>query len=179
MNIRMNQPLSSLAIIALGLTAIVAASRPTGVAVGQDRKPTAVQKAAIARSATMKVNVDVASPDLIAVRIHHDLCTYCKQLDPQFTKLIRNPDNDSVLFITLDLTSEATQQQAALLVGALGLENIWPDDLSELTTVKFIDGTTKRVISSIRAIDAKSMRAYDAKTLQAALENAASAAPGE
>ncbi len=139
----------------------------------QDHGAKAAQDAATARGASMKVSAEVRSPDIIAVRIHHDLCPFCKKLDPQFAKLIRRASDDSVLFITLDLTSEKTQQQAALLVGAMGLERVWTGDLSRIGTVTFVDGKSKRIISSLRAVDAETMRVLDAKALQAALRKAA------
>lgn len=142
----------------------------------QGRAAKAAQDAAIARGASMKVSAEVKSPDIIAVRIHHDLCPFCKKLDPQFGKLTRRARDDSVLFITLDLTSEETQQQAALLVGALGLEGLWTGDLSKIGTVTFVDGKSKRIISSIRAVDAETMRVLNSSALQAALRQAVKSA---
>lgn len=139
----------------------------------QDRAEKAAQDAATARGASMNVSAKVKSPGIIAVRIHHDLCPYCKKLDSQFAKLTRRASGDSVLFITLDLTSERTQQQAALLVGALGLERVWTGDLSKIGSVTFVDGKSKRIISFLRAVDAETMRVLDAKALQAALRKAA------
>ncbi len=132
----------------------------------------ATQDAAASRGAAIKVSAQVKTPDIIAVRVHHDMCPFCKQLDPQFAKLTRQTNNGSVLFVTLDLTNAATQQQAALLVGALGLEGVWTGDLSRLATITFVDGTSKRVVSSVRAVDEETMRVMNAKTLQAALRKA-------
>lgn len=150
----------------------IAFSAALAAAREQDRAAQAAQDAATARGASMKVCAKVKSPNIIAVRIHHDLCPFCKKLDPQFAKLTRLASGDSVLFITLDLTSEKTQQQAALLVGALGLEHVWTGDLSRIGTVTFVDGKSKRIISSLRAVDADTMRVLDTKALQAALRKA-------
>ena len=83
------------------------------------------------------------------------MCPVCQELDPKFPNLIRQTGRDSVLFVTLDLTSETTQQQSALLVGALGIEHVWTGDLSKLGSVTFVDGKSKRIISSILTVDTK------------------------
>lgn len=147
----------SLAIIGLLGTAIIVAS---AAVTAQDR------------GAGMKISAVSRPPKIIAVRVHHDLCPYCKQLEPQYAELIRRAKDESVLFVTLDLSSETSQRQSALLAGALGLKRVWPRDLSTLGTVTFVDGKSKRVISSFRAIDAETMRAFDAEELHGRLLDA-------
>ena len=111
------------------------------------------------KGADMKVSALVESPRIIAVRVRHDLCPLCKGLDPKFPTLIRQTNKDSVLFVTLDLSDETTQQQAALLVGALGLEHLWTGDLSKLGSVTFVHGRSKRVISFVQTVDLKKIQA--------------------
>ena len=103
-------------------------------------------------------------PRLIALRFHHDLCPYCKTLDPLFAELAQRANHKSVLFVTLDLSTEAAQQQAGLLAGALGLQSAWPGNYSKLGTVTFVDANTRRVLSSVRA--------YKTKPLADALDRA-------
>ena len=117
------------------------------------------------RGADMKVSATVETPRVIAVRVRHDMCPLCKQLDPKFPELIRQVEKDSVLFVTLDLTNETTQKQAALLVGALGLERTWTGDLTKLGTVTFLDGTSKRILSSVQTTDTKKIRQAMRKAL--------------
>ena len=116
------------------------------------------QPVSSAKGARMKVEAKLASPDIIAVRVRHDMCPFCKKFDPQFPKLIRQT-NESVLFVTLDLTNESTQQQAALLVGALGLKKLWPGDMSQMGTITFVDGTSKEIISSMHMVGTKEVKA--------------------
>ncbi len=104
------------------------------------------------RGADMKVTATVESPRVIAVRVRHDLCPICKVLDPQFQKIVEET-SDSVLFVTLDLTSRTSQKQAALLVGALGLNRVWTGDLSKIGSVTFLDGRSKEVISFVQTDD--------------------------
>ena len=113
--------------------------------------------AAPQKGADMKVGVKVDVPDIIAVRIRHDMCPLCKRLDPQFPKLIGRVSDESVLFVTLDLTSQTTQKQAALLVGALGIEHVWTGDLSKIGSVTFVDGKSKRFLSFVQTVDVKAI----------------------
>ncbi len=115
----------------------------------------AARAVAAPRGSDMKVDAEVKAPDIIAVRVRHDMCPLCKGLDPKFPEIIRNANDESVLFVTLDLTDETTQRQAALTVGALGIESVWTGDLSNLGSVTFVDGKSKRIISSVQTVDAK------------------------
>ncbi len=117
------------------------------------------------KGADMKVNATVEPPGLIAVRIRHDLCPFCKAFDPQFPKLIRQTSDLAVLFVTLDLTSEATQKQAAMLVAAMGLESFWTGDLSKMGTITFVDPKTNKVLASVHQTDAKKVEAALRKAL--------------
>ena len=119
----------------------------------------AVRAAAAPRGSDMKVDAKVKAPDIIAVRVRHDMCPLCKGLDPKFPKIVRNANDESVLFVTLDLTDETTQQQAALMVGVLGIECVWTGDLSKLGSVTFVDGKSKRIISSVQTVDARKIEA--------------------
>ncbi len=121
------------------------------------------------RGAGVKVAAEVRKPRFVAVRIHHDLCPFCGVLSPEFDRLQREA-GDAILFITLDTTSERTQEQAALLVGALGLDGLWTGDLSRLATVSFVDFESKAVLSSVRAADAEQAKR--------ALREAVAALPG-
>lgn len=152
MKLRINGVATSFGLIGLGCLAVVALSPVLG--------------AAPPRGSDMKISVTVGAPRIIAVRFHHDLCPFCKALEPEFSKLIRRTDEDSVLFLTLDLTSKSTQRQAALLVGALGLEHVWPGDLSKLGTVTFVDGRSKEIVSTYSAAGAKSIGAAVAEAVK-------------
>lgn len=122
--------------------------------------------AANPRGADMKISAQVETPKVIAVRIRHDMCPYCRQLDPKFPEVIRRAQDESVLFVTLDLTSETTQKQAALLVGALGLESVWTGDLSRIGSVVFVDGKSKKILSSVQTVDQKTLLAALGKAVK-------------
>ena len=117
--------------------------------------PSTAQADPMARARAMKVDAAVEAPKLIAVRVHHDRCPYCKKLAPQFDKLSRQTADAPVLFVTLDLSSEASQHQAAMLVAALGIDCVWTGDMTGIGTVYFVDPIRKSVVSTYRAYDAK------------------------
>lgn len=103
------------------------------------------------RGSQMKVHAPVIPPKLIALRFHHDMCPYCREFAPKFARTTERASQDAVLYVTLDMSTEASQIQAALLVGALGLDDLWPGDLSKIATVTFVNGRTKREMSTFRA----------------------------
>lgn len=109
------------------------------------------------KGANMKVAAKVESPAVIAVRVRHDMCPFCKSFDPKFPELTLQSKNDRVLFVTLDLTNETTQRQAAMLVGALGLEKIWTGDMSRMGSIILVDGKTKEEISTVMQTDPKTV----------------------
>ena len=110
------------------------------------------------KGAEFKVELPVTAPAVIAVRFRHDMCPYCKAFDPQVADLHRKTRDEPVLFVTLDLSSEVSQRQAALLIGALGLEAAWPGDFTKIGMYSFVDGKSKKVISELRAEDVASVR---------------------
>ena len=132
-----------------------ASCRPIGIGILAVAAILAAHAVAAPRGSDMKVNAKVMAPDIIAVRVRHDMCPLCRELDPKFPTIIRNANDESVLFVTLDLSDETTQKQAALTVGALGIESVWTGDLSKLGSVTFVDGKSKRIISSVQTVDAK------------------------
>lgn len=154
----------SAALGSLALLVVVTAAAAAGGGAGTAKTG---QDAAAARGADRKVNAKVSSPGIIAVRVRHDLCPLCKELDPKFPELVRQANNESVLFVTLDLSSETTQKQAALLVGALGLQRVWTGDLSKIGSVTFLDGKSKRILSFVQTVDRKEIEA----ALQKAVES--------
>jgi thiol-disulfide isomerase/thioredoxin len=121
--------------------------------------------AAKAKGADMKVDAKVKVPAIIAVRVRHDMCPFCKELDPQLPGLVRDTGDAAVLFVTLDLSDENTQKQAALMVGALGLDRVWTGDLSKIGSITFVDGTTQEELSFVRSTNIREIKAALRKAL--------------
>lgn len=63
------------------------------------------------------------SPSLVAVRLHADWCPRCPTIAPIYADLEKRFGDDPVLFVTLDLTTPTTRQQARLLAQSLGVPN--------------------------------------------------------
>ncbi len=111
------------------------------------------------RGTQFQVDARVRQPEVLAVRVHHDMCPHCTRLKPQFEKLGARVIDASVLLVTLDLSTPATQQQAALMAGALGIEFIWTVDLSRVGTVTFLDFKSKKTLAEFRADGDRSLEA--------------------
>jgi len=110
------------------------------------------------RGSQFKVDARVQGPKVLAVRIHHDMCPRCKQLKPKFEELGSRVVDVPVLLVTLDLSTPATQQQAALMAGALHLESVWTGDLSRIGTVSFLDAESKKTLAEFRADGQQSLK---------------------
>ncbi len=156
MNTKIDHACALLRLIGLGILAVAAIL--------------AAHAVAAPKGSDIKVDAKVKAPDIIAVRVRHDMCPLCKGLDPKFPGIIRNANDESVLFVTLDLTDETTQQQAALTVGALGIKCVWTGDLSKLGSVTFVDGKSKRIISSVQTVDAREIEAALYKVVDSSRE---------
>jgi hypothetical protein len=114
-----------------------------------------------------KVLGRVQAPSILAVRTHHDMCPHCKQLKATFDALASQASDESVLLITVDLSTPTTQRQSALTVGALGIASIWTGDLSRVGTVTFLDAKTKKSLAEFRAGDDRSLESVMRSALTA------------
>ena len=106
-----------------------------------------------------RVNVGLAAPTFLAVRFHHGQCPYCVKIEPEIPAIVAEASKRSVLFVDLNMTDEAAQQQSAFLLAALGLADLWSGDLSKVATVTFIDWKSKAVLSADGFTDADVLRA--------------------
>lgn len=163
--VRVHDAMSSLFTIAVATVMLLAGA-------AEARMQSAQAPAVPNRHTRVKVGARAEPPAIIAVRIHHGMCPFCRKLDPMFTKLSRQTKEPTVLFVTLDLSDKASQRQAALLAGALGLESLWTGDFSNIGTVTFVDGKRKRKLSTFSAMDPQTMQPAPAKQLDAALREA-------
>ncbi len=71
---------------------------------------------------------DLQQPErfqLIAVKIHADPCGRCKKIAPVFADLQNEFSDDPVLFLTFDLTSKRSREQAEKLSRTFGIENVF------------------------------------------------------
>lgn len=92
-----------------------------------------------------------SAPDIVAIKVWHPSCPACKTLDPRYATVVDAFDDGSVLFMTFDLSTDASRRQAELLVAALGVHDLFDDPLTFLGSVVLIDADTKARIGQVTA----------------------------
>ncbi len=95
----------------------------------------------------------VEQPDLIVARFHADWCGACKTLAPKFDALKQAAADERVLFVTLDMTTDESRRQAALLAGALGLDKAWARSGMKTGQAMIVCGRYKEVIATVAAAE--------------------------
>ncbi len=86
---------------------------------------------------------------LIAVKIHADPCGRCKRIAPVFADLQNEFSDDSVLFLTFDLTTEGSRRQAEFLSKIIGIEEIFKKQrYTGVIVVATPDGEVREVVDS-------------------------------
>ena len=138
-----------------GCSLIVAAVATALVAAGVNGSP----EDSMRRSASPRL------PDVIVVRVHADWCGACKKLAPVYSELKGRTNDQAILYLTLDMTDDATRRQAEYLAGVLGIDRLWLEQGRKVGSVVLIDGKRKRVVSTMGA-------PYDVKSIEAAVRKA-------
>lgn len=110
------------------------------------------------RGSEFKVTAEVRPPEIFAVRFRHEMCPFCQAFDRELPGLIEEFADRFVLWVTLDLSDEASRRQAGLLAGALDIEHIWPGDLSKIGSVTLLNAERNEVLAFIEGADAEKVR---------------------
>lgn len=92
-------------------------------------------------------------PALVAVMFHADWCKSCKAIQPSLAKLKKSQSQKSVLFVTLDLTDEATTEQSRMMAHLLGLSGAFRKHAPKTGYVLLIDPATKTVRAKLTKRD--------------------------
>ena len=133
--------------------AVIAAVMFTGVAYGECgpacAKTAAKTAACSACDSKEKSDCAVQKPSKIALVFHADWCGSCKALDPKIKSAHKELEGSDVLFVKLDLTDDATRQQAALLAGALGLGEVYSAQEGKTGIMLVIDGKSGEVVETV------------------------------
>ena len=93
-------------------------------------------------------------PERIALFFYADWCGSCKVLDPK-VKEARDElkANAKTLFVTFDLTDEATRAQSAMLADALGLGPIYEVKSKKTGFMLIIDAEDKSIQQTLTKTD--------------------------
>jgi thiol-disulfide isomerase/thioredoxin len=97
-------------------------------------------------AAEMIAKSEMSGPKIVAT-FHADWCSGCKVLAPKMkeAKQALGLEDTNLVFVTFDLTDDATKRQAALLADALGIKDIYEAHAPKTGMVLFIDQKTKEV----------------------------------
>lgn len=103
----------------------------------------------------------IEGPRVIAVKFWHVTCPACKTLDPRYADVIDNSgpegreeyfDDSEVLFVTLDMSTALSRQQAALLASALGVRDVYDEVFGSSGFVVLFDARTKQRLGRLTAV---------------------------
>ncbi len=88
-------------------------------------------------------------PKAVALLFYADWCGSCEVLDPKLDEAKAAVADEPVLFVTLDHTDEATSRQAAMLVNAMGLREVYAPHAGRTGFVLLVDRKTNETITRI------------------------------
>ena len=109
-------------------------------------------------SQASKANLE--DPEIYSILFYADWCGSCKVLDPAIVKARGKSDldNESVLFVRLDLSDATKRHQSSLIAHALGLGKFYKDNGGATGFMLLVDAETKEVISTVtKKSDAKAI----------------------
>lgn len=102
---------------------------------------------------------ETMQPRLILVRTHADWCPRCPSIAPIFADLTRKYANEPILFITLDITTPETRQQAWMMARSLGVFDLLGQHASngrmsvEPGMIQLFDRESSAVLARLRSTD--------------------------
>jgi thiol-disulfide isomerase/thioredoxin len=97
----------------------------------------------------------VQGPRVLAVKFWHEHCPACKELDPSYADVVTRFDESEVLFVTFDMSTTLSRNQAALLASTLGLRDVYDEVFGSSGFVMLIDAQSKRRLGNLSAGQAR------------------------
>jgi thiol-disulfide isomerase/thioredoxin len=114
----------------------------------------------------------VSAPTVVALKFWHVTCPACEKIDPVYADVIQDFEGgEEVLFVTLDMSTEASRQQSRLLAGALGVEPMYDEMFGQTGFVVLLDGSDRRELGRLTT-------RHDANAMRGLIRGAISSARG-
>ncbi len=96
-------------------------------------------------SGVLAVGTAAEKPTVIVAKFHADWCGSCKAMGEVMSDLTNKLDGQPALFVTFDLTNQATTRRSALLASGLGLGDVFDQHGSGTGFLLVVDAQTRSV----------------------------------
>lgn len=88
-------------------------------------------------------------PQTYAVLFYADWCGSCKTLDPKVKEARKSLADSPVLFLTFDMTDDATKHQSAMLAEAIGLDTLYVENGGKTGYLAIVDAASGKVLGKL------------------------------
>lgn len=102
------------------------------------------------KSKASKYTQAIRTPEVILVKFHSDNCTNCTELEPRLTELEKTYKDKAALFVTFDLTSEQSKNQAELMASLLGLGQLWQENAGQTGLIHVVNAKTLESVAVLK-----------------------------
>jgi len=94
-----------------------------------------------------------AEPQTYAVLFYADWCGSCKTLDPKVTEARQSLADSPILFLTFDLTDDASKHQSAMLAEAVGLDSLYTENGGKTGYLAIVEASSGKVLGKLTKSD--------------------------
>lgn len=112
-----------------------------------------------AAQAEAVVRAEVASPKVVAVKLHADWCGKCRAMEGPLRAARAALVDEPVLFVTFDFTDQSTAKQAEFLASLTGYEAIWETYERRTGFSILVNAETGEMLGEVRTPDAAAIEA--------------------
>ena len=94
---------------------------------------------------------ELRMPQYVLVRFHADWCGACATLKPTYAEAQKRLAQAPVLFVTLDMTTKETKQQAEFMAASLDLDAAWTTSGLKTGQMLLVDSKTHEVVQTFKS----------------------------